>query len=244
MLAHPENETTSTWLDLVIYIFGGFGLFALASFGVGLLFIDTEPNLLMISLAILLNVIFIGGSVYFLGVLRGKTSWEEMGLIPIKLKWEWILLAIGLAVGLMPLRALVGLIFQLVIEGNFDSLQARADIFSPGTEFSWPYFLVTLIGAGILGPISEELYFRGLIHRWFMPRLGFTSRVLASSIFFGLGHIDSVGVLASSFIMGIVLAVVYEKTESLWVPIAIHIFTNSIAVTALYFFLAIGEYLP
>jgi membrane protease YdiL (CAAX protease family) len=59
-----------------------------------------------------------------------------------------------------------------------------------------------------------------------------------------LGHIDSIAVLIASFIMGVVLAIVYEKTESLWVPIAMHIFTNSIAVVALYASLAISQYFP
>ena len=93
-----------------------------------------------------------------------------------------------------------------------------------------------------MGPISEELYFRGLIHRFLIPRMGFIWRVLVSSLFFGLGHIDSAGVAVSSFIMGIVLAVVYEKSESLWIPIIMHILTNTFAVIALFATLLLSNY--
>jgi membrane protease YdiL (CAAX protease family) len=240
----PETKNPETWVDLALYIFGGFGLFVVASGVVGYFFMDIEPNLLLLTLAVLLNVVFLGGSVYILGILRGKVSWRELGVIPLKFTRKWFWWAFGLTIILLPIRGLIGYAVQILIEGNLDSLQARADLLASDTTFSWPAFLVTLVGAGILGPISEELYFRGLIHRWFIPRLSLAWRVLISSLFFGLGHIDSIAVLIASFIMGVVLAIVYEKTESLWVPIAMHIFTNSIAVVALYASLAISQYFP
>jgi membrane protease YdiL (CAAX protease family) len=56
---------------------------------------------------------------------------------------------------------------------------------------------------------------------------------LLSSAWFAIGHIDAIGVAVSSFIMGVVLAWVYERTKSLWLTIAIHIITNSTAVILL-----------
>ena len=238
----PEEKIPETWVDFVIYIFGGFGLFILASIGVGLLVVDTKASLLLLFLAVMLNVIFIGGSVIFLGIFRHKTTWKKIGLFPIRIKWEWLIAAPLLVVVLLFVRSGIGLIVQWLIEGNFDSLQARADLFTSNMTLSWPVFLVSLIGTGIMGPISEELYFRGLIHRFLIPRMGFIWRVLVSSLFFGLGHIDSAGVAVSSFIMGIVLAVVYEKSESLWIPIIMHILTNTFAVIALFATLLLSNY--
>jgi len=101
---------------------------------------------------------------------------------------------------------------------------------------------VMFIGVGILAPISEELYFRGLLHDWFRQRWGMWASIIASSVFFGLAHFDSIGVLVSSFIMGIAMAYVYEKTKTLWITIAIHIITNSIAVFLLYLSMIVVEY--
>lgn len=222
----------SNWIDLLIYLFGGFGLFLLVSLGVG--WLVREVTLWVTALALLLNIVFIGGGVWVWGVLRGKTSWREMGFWPVHWQWKWLAWAAVLSVVFMPLRALLGLAVQALLEGGLEGLENRANILTTGGQFSLLGFLITLIGAGILVPIAEELYFRGLIHGWFQPRLPFWPRVLLSSVFFGLAHFDSVAVVASSYVMGVVNAVAYEKSKSLWLPILIHMSTNSIGVILIY----------
>lgn len=229
---NTETTTRSSWYDLLIYLLGGFGLFLVVSLAAGMLI--RQAGLWVTALALFLNILFIGGGVWMWGVRRGKTSWREMGFWPIKWNWRWLPLALGLTVAFLPLRALLGVLVQLALEGNMDSLEGRTNILTAGGESSLAGFLITLIGAGILVPIAEELYFRGLIHRWFQPRLAFWPRVLVSSILFALAHFDSVGVVASSYVMGVVNAVAYEKSKSLWLPILIHMSTNSIAVLFLY----------
>ncbi len=229
-----------TWFDLFLYLFGGFGLFMLAGILIGPYF--TEINLLLTSLTILFNLIFVGGTAYLLGILRNKISWKQLGIKPVIWRWEYILLAGILAVALMPIRSAIGLFFQWLIEGGFDSLVQRENLFSAG-GLTWGGFFITFIGIGILAPISEELYFRGLIHHWFRERWGMWASIIASSVFFGLAHFDSVGVLVSSFIMGIVMAYVYERTKTLWITIAIHVITNSIAVFLLYLSMLAVEYI-
>jgi membrane protease YdiL (CAAX protease family) len=111
--------------------------------------------------------------------------------------------------------------------------------------FTWTAFFLTLLGAGILVPISEELYFRGLIHSWFWQKTQhFWVRVLASSAIFGLAHYDSIGVVAASFVIGVINAILFEKTQSLFAPIIVHMTTNSIATILLFFTLAMMEMFP
>jgi hypothetical protein len=105
-------------------------------------------------------------------------------------------------------------------------------------------YLILLLGVGILAPISEELFFRGLIYNWFRQRWGMWVSILLSSIWFSIGHIDSLGVVASSFLMGGVIAYVYERTRSLWFAIAIHLITNSISVLLLMLIQLISPYIP
>lgn len=231
--ARPISQTrpTTGW-DLLFYLLGGFGLFLLLSIAAGLLLRTISIWLTLTAYA--LNVFCLGGSVYLLGIVRNKLSWLEMGFWPVVWRWRWLLLAVGLSIAFIPLRVALGLAVQFLLEGNLDSLQGRTDVLTAGGQFSLLGFLITLIGAGILVPIAEELYFRGLLHRWFEPRLPFWPRVLISSLFFGLAHFDSVGVVASSYVMGVVNAVAYEKSKSLWLPILIHMSTNSIAVLLLY----------
>jgi membrane protease YdiL (CAAX protease family) len=232
---------TTGW-DLLFYLLGGFGLFTVLSIVAGLLIRTVSIWLTLIAYA--LNVICLGGSVYLLGVYRNRLSWSEMGFWPIVWRWRWLLLAIGLTIAFVPVRIALGLVVQFLLEGNLDSLQGRADILTAGGDLSLIHFLLNFAGAGLIVPISEELYFRGLVHSWFRTRLGFWWRVLASSALFGLAHFDSIAVVASSFVLGMVNAVAYEKSKSLWLPIAIHIITNSTAIVLMYLAIVLAQFLP
>ena len=236
-----QTRPTTGW-DLVLYLLGGFGLFVLISIGAGLL-IQTMSIWLTLT-AYALNVLCLGGSVYLLGVCRRKLSWFEMGFWPIVWRWRWLLVAIGLSVAFVPVRVALGLAVQFLLEGNLDSLQGRTDILTAGGDLSLLHFLMNLVGAGLLVPIAEELYFRGLIHGWLQTRLGFWLRVLVSSAIFGLAHFDSIAVVASSFVLGLVNAIAYEKSKSLWLPIAIHMVTNSAAIGLMYLAMVLTQFVP
>jgi membrane protease YdiL (CAAX protease family) len=79
--------------------------------------------------------------------------------------------------------------------------------------------------AGV-GPAIEELLFRGvLLHRW-AAKWGLPRAMLATSLAFGLLHVNIVGMTA----FGYVMAVLYLKTRTLLLPIACHMLTNALAV--------------
>lgn len=180
-----------------------------------------------------------------LGVRRGKLTWKEMGFLPPKVQWRWLLVAVVASAILIPLRMILGVVIVLLAEGGFENVQARADVVSVGMNFSWINFLLTFLGVGVIAPISEELYFRGLLHGWFKSRrFAFWLRVLLSSALFGLAHFDSLAVVASSFVLGVANALLYERSRSIWIPIAMHIFTNGSGVLLLYLALAVMEYFP
>jgi membrane protease YdiL (CAAX protease family) len=121
-------------------------------------------------------------------------------------------------------------------------MQSRIDLLL-GSELSWPRFFVTLLGAGLLAPVAEELFFRGFLYTALRQRLGIAAAATISSLVFAVGHIDALGVVAASFIMGIALALVYEYTRSLWVAIAIHAFNNSLATVMVYLLMLLLAYL-
>jgi membrane protease YdiL (CAAX protease family) len=233
-----------SWLDLLLYLLVGFGSFILLSGVVGLLF--PEISLGASFLLFLANFVCLGGTTYLLGIRRGKISWRGLGLRPFHWRWQWLVIGVGAAILLLPGRAVLGLLVQMLVEGNLDSLQARSDLIMGGAlEFSWIGFLSTLIGAGILVPISEELYFRGLLHTWFWGKTERVwLRVLASGTIFALAHADSISVVAASSVIGLVNAYAYERTRSLFIPIIIHLTTNSAAVLLLYLSLALLELFP
>jgi len=227
----------STWLDLVLYLVVGYGLIVVIDIGLSLAF-RGEISIVLTFALYIANALILGGTVYLLGVLRGRTTWGEIGVLPKAWKWDWLWIAMAIVVVSVPARAILGLVAQQLLGIDVRELQGRMALLLAGGGFTWLSFGLTLLGAGIIAPMAEEVYFRGLIHRWFVPRMGFWPRVLLSSVIFGLAHIDSVVVMLSAFVLGVINAFAYEKSRSLWLPILVHMGTNSVAVVLLYLIVA------
>jgi membrane protease YdiL (CAAX protease family) len=102
---------------------------------------------------------------------------------------------------------------------------------------------LTLLGAGLVGPVAEELFFRGFLYTALRQRLGIGAAATISALVFAIGHIDALGVVAASFVMGVAIALVYEYTRSLWVAIAIHVFNNALATVLVYLMLLVLAWL-
>jgi len=227
----------SSWWDLLLYLLLGFGLF----FAAGLVLREylQQASILTSALIYSLNFIVFFGTVYLAGVRRGILSWAEIGFLPPRWNWTWLLLAFGIVMVFNPIRVALAFVIQYLIEGSLDSLMrsARMTIFAPD-GFTWVSFFVTLALAGVAAPIAEELFFRGAIYTWFRRRYRVWVSVLASSLLFALGHADTFAVVITSFILGAVNALVFERTRSIWAPIAVHAVNNSLAVVLVYLALA------
>jgi membrane protease YdiL (CAAX protease family) len=227
-------QPESGWA-LLAYLACGFGVFLLASLGVGLAF-HRDINILTSTALYGANFLSFAGTAYLLGVRRRKLSWAEFGLRPFNP--AWLVVALALAAAILPIRGLVAILAERLRGTNFTDIQPRLDLIAPSGPLALN-FIVTLVGAGLLAPVAEELFFRGLIFRWFRSRFSFWPAVLISSAIFAAGHADSIGVVASSFVLGLLLAAVYDRSRSLWLSIAIHAVNNSLAVVLLYAALAL-----
>ncbi len=89
--------------------------------------------------------------------------------------------------------------------------------------------VVTIVLAGILGPIAEEIFFRGYVLPGLIKRFGIGRSLLLSSLMFGLFHID-LGAIVPTFVLGLALGWVYLKTGSIWPAIFAHGLHNTVAV--------------
>jgi membrane protease YdiL (CAAX protease family) len=234
-----ETPERQSWLDLILYLVVGFGGFLAA--GYALRGVLRQPSLGSSALIYALNITCFFGSVALVGVARGKLSWAEIGFWPPRWEWIWLVWAVGILAVFNPIRIVLALAIEYLVTGSLSNLMqsARMQIFAPG-GFSWAAFLVTLVMAGILAPIAEEMFFRGAIFTWFRRRYSLWIAVLASSSLFALGHADTFAVVITSLLLGIVNALVFERTRSIWAPIAIHALNNSIAVILVYLTLAAG----
>jgi membrane protease YdiL (CAAX protease family) len=85
--------------------------------------------------------------------------------------------------------------------------------------------LLFLLVGGIVGPIAEELFFRGILYG-FLRRWGVVVAVVVSTGVFVLGHPISQGFPVPQALGGIVFALAYEIEGSLMTPIVIHVLGN------------------
>ena len=88
---------------------------------------------------------------------------------------------------------------------------------------------IQILATVILAPIIEELLVRGLIYkrmtRWTSPLIA----ALASSALFGLIHMNLVQ-FVYAFLIGLLLALVYEKFQNIWAPILFHFAANATSI--------------
>ncbi len=92
----------------------------------------------------------------------------------------------------------------------------------------------TAIFIVVLGPIAEELLFRGLILRGFLSRYSVRKAILASAILFGVAHVNPFQIMTATA-LGVLFAWWRVKTGSLLPPLFGHALNNALAIGALRF---------
>jgi hypothetical protein len=94
--------------------------------------------------------------------------------------------------------------------------------------------------AGLLiigvAPVSEEIFFRSFFFGGLRSRMPFVAAAVIAAAIWGLFHYtgpDSWGVVLQLSVFGVVLSWLYERTGSIWPPIAVHAVNNAIAFSIL-----------
>ncbi|MCR5098111.1 MAG: CPBP family intramembrane metalloprotease [Lachnospiraceae bacterium] len=83
-----------------------------------------------------------------------------------------------------------------------------------------------ILYALILGPVCEELTFRGLSYNYARRSLGFWATNIITALLFGLMHMNPLqGSMAA--LIGLVFGALYEKSRNIFVPMALHILFNT-----------------
>lgn len=88
---------------------------------------------------------------------------------------------------------------------------------------------IEIVSAVIAAPVLEELFFRGMIYKRLRDIVNVKAAIIISALFFGAFHGNLVQ-LVYAFIIGLMLAYVYEKFKTIWVPIVFHIGANLISI--------------
>jgi membrane protease YdiL (CAAX protease family) len=110
-----------------------------------------------------------------------------------------------------------------------------ADVPAVPAPSLWPGALGMLLLVGLATPFCEEVLFRGVLYDWLRERMGVAGAVLLSAVLFGLAHLRTgIPVAVGAGVAGVILALAFEYSGSLWAPITIHTVVNTTKVVVLY----------
>lgn len=148
--------------------------------------------------------------------------WKARYIPKDKMSWSFVSLPfltvtflIGLSMTvLMDLLTAVLSWVPDVLEQQFNALQS-----------GW----LGIVAITLLGPVLEELLFRGGVTKALLERYSPRKAIFLSALLFGIFHLNPAQVVAA-FFGGLLLAWVYYRTRSLIPCILIHIVNNSLSV--------------
>jgi membrane protease YdiL (CAAX protease family) len=129
--------------------------------------------------------------------------------------------------GALAVSTLCGLAIT-VLRLNSSTLESILKMVNDATpvELVFAFVLISLVG-----PIVEELIFRGYIQTRLVERHGALPGILISSAFFGLFHMDLVQG-AFAFLLGLFLGTLTHRARSLYPAIVCHIAVNTLSTAA------------
>ncbi len=205
-----------------------------------LAFVGDTVTLDFISLLIVLQNVLLAGLAIYVVRRRYRRPLSALGI-----RWAHApaLAGLGAVVGLaaLPISALAEAVGKFVIgaiigHGRADGLaaaeQAKNVLFAVlrGSltvgELAWLLVLVCVVV-----PIGEEIFFRGFVYGALRARLRASIAVGLSALVFAIVHTEVFHFLPI-FILGAILAILYERTGTLLPGIVVHSVNNVVAVLA------------
>jgi hypothetical protein len=231
------------WVDIALIVLCAVGIILGGTLALSFLLPPADPAtqapaMVYISLLTALEVVGLLVGVYFFGLRRKNYRVGELGFRPTSLVWTiWAAIT---ALIFIPIVGFIALGVQLLLDLPLENPQL--DFLVP-QDFSISGAVLMIILGGILVPVAEEVFFRGVLYRWMRQYSGRWLAIIASSLIFGALHGD-IAVACATFVMGIVLAWFYETSGSLWPSIMIHATNNAIKLFLLYILLALGIEIP
>lgn len=146
-------------------------------------------------------------------------------------RWRTIsMISIGVGTGVIYFA------LESVINGR--NLAVNRFVWEHGQGFFSSWFIFRILGTSVLSPIGQEVYFRGFVYGYLRGILGKKLGLIAQALVFSFFHVDfillaSIGLFFQRFLIGILLGLIYEASDSLYPSIVCHVIVNFLYITLL-----------
>ena len=166
-----------------------------------------------------LNLLVVGAMLLAWWREYGELAWQNA---PTAREW-----ALAIAVGLVVFALWIQLDAPWMQIGEPTAAFVPAD--AQG-RLNWPLIAVRWLGAALLVPVMEELFWRSFLMRWLQepvfegldPRRTGAKAVLLSTFVFMLAH----PLWLAAIVAGLAYALLYRSTGKLWPAVIAHAVTN------------------
>ena len=208
------------WTELAVAVLGYIAL--CVAVGVALGATGRPPDVALAAAAVGVATL---GAVGLALVVRVRS------LAPLRLRLpgrRWLLVGLAAGAGMRVVTFAVALVWTHLTGDPTNPQQALVDGAVGG---GWTLVGLVVFG-GLVVPFAEELFFRGVVYSA-LRRYGPVLATLASAALFGIAHGVSV-VLVVAFLLGVVNAVLVERSGSIWPAVLAHATNNTIALVLAY----------
>jgi len=202
------NAKKTNWFFTVIIICN-----IIAVFGVAFAAEKTDIKMGAIPALLLSQALLFVPTILFL--LGTKTKVRDL-IAMEKPKFITSLLVVVITYLCMPLIVTVNAFSMLFVENEVNNLQPLLQ------GIPW-WQLVLMIG--IIGPLSEEFVFRGVIYHGYRRSGRIVAAMFLSAFLFGLMHLNF-NQMSYAFLVGIIGVLLIEGTGSIFYPILFHVCIN------------------
>ncbi|HLX38987.1 MAG TPA: type II CAAX endopeptidase family protein [Ktedonobacteraceae bacterium] len=128
----------------------------------------------------------------------------------------------------------VNILYQYLITALRLNLQTNDQILLQNSKYMPIATYATLVVASTVAPLCEEVFFRGLIFTGFQQAMPLPLAILFSAILFGMAHLDPAS-FPILFVIGLALAFLRWRTNSLWPCILLHLVNNTFGAVLIIF---------
>lgn len=133
---------------------------------------------------------------------------------------------------ILPIILVAGFLVELATKNAGVTPEHQAVVQRFLEERSYLGILAIIAFGALIGPVTEEVLFRGFLQPALKEVMGGMKAILLTSFFFALVHFN-LYIFIQIFILGLLLGYLYEKTGTLVAPLSVHILHNSVSLCVL-----------
>jgi membrane protease YdiL (CAAX protease family) len=139
---------------------------------------------------------------------------------------EALFALLGLAVAMVVLSAVFSALFLLFGDRATATMPWKPIAASP----NWYDSLGLLVVLGLMAPVAEEVFYRGMLYNALRRRLHVVVAAPVQAIIFGLSHHYGAADTTVVVLLGLALALLYEWRKTLLAPVLMHALVNALTI--------------